>query len=143
MPWGLLFILGYKKTVKGLGQSPDNPWAGCLTEILSCVVPFEKFSWCFRSEGFRMNGAQTCAGAPSVLVFLSYRFRDIKITGYLLFRMEKISCYFIILLARRRHAFGVLAGNTAITNSSCRAFRASETALHSWRQHCSVLMSQA
>ena len=57
--------------------------------------------------------------------------------------MEKISCYFIILPARRRHAFGVLAGSTAITNSSCRAFRASETALHSWRQHCSVLMNQA
>ena len=61
---GRLFILGYKKTVKGLGQSPDNPLAKCLTEILSCVVPFEKFSWCFRSEDFRMNGAQTCAGAP-------------------------------------------------------------------------------
>ena len=28
--------------------------------------------------------------------------------------MEKISCYFIILLARRHHAFGVLAGSTAI-----------------------------
>ena len=55
MPWGLLFILGYKKTVKGLGQSPDNPWAGCLTEILSYVVPFEKFSWCFKSEDFRIN----------------------------------------------------------------------------------------
>ena len=64
MPWGLLFILGYKKTVKGLGQSPDNPWAGCWTEILSCGVPFEKFSWCFRSGDFRMNGILGCAVAP-------------------------------------------------------------------------------
>ena len=111
MPWGLLFILGYKKTVKGLGQSPDNPWAGCLTEILSYVVPFEKFSWCIRSEDLCIN---------NIAVY--------KNNKILLFRMEKISCYFIILLARRRHAFGVLAGSTAITNSSCRAFRASETA---------------
>ena len=43
--------------------------------------------------------------------------------------MEKISCYFIILLARRHHAFGVLAGTTAISSSNYRAFRASETAL--------------
>ena len=64
MPWGLLFILGYKKTAKGLGQSPRHPWAGCLTEIFSYVVPFKKFSWCFRSEDFRMNGIQACADTP-------------------------------------------------------------------------------
>ena len=28
----------------GLGQSPCNPWAGYLTEILSYEVVFEKFS---------------------------------------------------------------------------------------------------
>ena len=42
--------------------------------------------------------------------------------------MEKISCYFIILLARRHHAFGVLAGTTVLATSRYRAFRASETA---------------
>ena len=81
MPWGLLFILGYKKTVKGLGQSPDNPWAGCLTGIFSYVVPFEKFSWCFRSEDFRMNDIAIC-----------------KNGRILLFYMEKMSCHFSILL---------------------------------------------
>ena len=47
--------LGAEKTAKGRRPSPDNPWAGCWTEILSCGVPFEKFSWCFRSENFRIN----------------------------------------------------------------------------------------
>ena len=47
-----------------LRQSPRHPLAKCLTKILSYGVPFEKFSWCFRSEDFRMNGAQTSAGAP-------------------------------------------------------------------------------
>lgn len=33
----------------------------CLTEILPCGVPFEKFSWCFKSGDFRMNGIQAVA----------------------------------------------------------------------------------
>ena len=41
MPWGLLFILGYKKTVKGLGQSPDNPWAKCWTKIYLMGSPLK------------------------------------------------------------------------------------------------------
>lgn len=35
--------------------SPCNPWAGYLTEILFYVEPFKKFSWCFKSEDFRIN----------------------------------------------------------------------------------------
>ena len=53
--------LGRKKTVKGRRPSPDNPWARCWTEILSCGVAFEKFSWCFRSGSCRMNRVQICA----------------------------------------------------------------------------------
>ena len=131
MPWGLLFILGYKKTVKGLGQSPDNPWAGCLTEILSCVVPFEKFSWCFRSENFRINISADLHGCSlslclfMLLVFLYGSDLHLKLTNptYLLFYMLP---QYHILRARRHHAFGVLAGTPAITNSSFRAFRAAK-----------------
>ena len=52
---GDLFILGIYENRQGTCQSPDNPWAGCLTEILFYVEPFEKFSWCFKSEDFRIN----------------------------------------------------------------------------------------
>ena len=51
---GDLFILGIYENRQGTCQSPDNPWAGCLTEILSYGVPFEKFSWCIRLEDFRI-----------------------------------------------------------------------------------------
>ena len=44
------------KTVKGRRPSPDNPWAECLTGILSCGGALEKFSWCFKPGNFRMNG---------------------------------------------------------------------------------------
>ena len=74
--------IGMQNKRKGtLRQSPCNPWAECKTETLSYVVPFEKFSWCFRSAIFRIN---------NIAVY--------KNNKILLFRMEKISCYFIILL---------------------------------------------
>ena len=67
--------------VRGPRRSPDNPWAGCWTEILSCGMPFEKFSWCFRSAIFRIN---------DIAVY--------KNSGILLCLMEKMSCCFFILL---------------------------------------------
>lgn len=73
--------LGAEKTAKGRRPSPRHPWAGCLTGIFSYVVPFEKFSWCFRSEDFRMNDIAIC-----------------KNGRILLFYMEKMSCHFSILL---------------------------------------------
>ena len=78
---GDLFILGIYENRQGTCQSPDNPLAKCLTEILSCVVPFEKFSWCFRSAIFRIN---------NIAVY--------KNSGDLLCHMEKMSRYFFILL---------------------------------------------
>ena len=63
-----------------------------------------------------------------LLVFLYGSDLHLKLTNptYLLFYMLP---QYHILRARRHHAFGVLAGTPAITNSSFRAFRASETAL--------------
>ena len=81
MPWGGFFYIGIYENREGTCQSPRHPWAGCLTEILSYVVPFEKFSWCIRSEDLCIN---------DIAVYKNNRI--------LLFRMEKISCYFIILL---------------------------------------------
>ena len=52
---GGFFYIGIYENRQGTCQSPRHPWAGCLTEILSYVVPFEKFSWCIRSEDFRIN----------------------------------------------------------------------------------------
>ena len=75
------YTLECMETAEGTCQSPRHPWAGCLTEILSYVVPFEKFSWCIRSEDLCIN---------DIAVYKNNRI--------LLFRMEKISCYFIILL---------------------------------------------
>ena len=80
MPWGIFYI-GIYENREGTCQSPRHPWAGCLTEILSYVVPFEKFSWCIRSEDLCIN---------DIAVYKNNRI--------LLFHMEKISCYFIILL---------------------------------------------
>ena len=81
MPWGGFFYIGIYENLEGTCQSPRHPWAGCLTEILSYVVPFEKFSWCFRSAIFRIN---------DIAVY--------KNSGILLCLMEKMSCCFFILL---------------------------------------------
>ena len=70
-----------RKPRRDVAHPLAHPWAGCLTEILSYVVPFEKFSWCIRSEDLCIN---------DIAVYKNNRI--------LLFRMEKISCYFIILL---------------------------------------------
>ena len=110
---GRLFILGYKKTVKGLGQSPDNPWAKCLTEILSCVVPFEKFSWCFRSEDFCINISADLHDCPMslrlfiLLVFLHCSDLHLKLTN---------PTYFIVL-----HASAVLHTTDPSTSRLRRA----------------------
>ena len=63
-----------------------------------------------------------------LLVFLYGSDLHLKLTNptYLLFYMLP---QYHILRARRHHAFGVLAGTTASAKASCRAFRASETAL--------------
>ena len=120
---GDLFILGIYENREGTCQSPRHPWAGCLTEILSYVVPFEKFSWCIRSEDLCIN---------DIAVYKNNRI--------LLFRIEKISCYSNILsvmshkspshcsrpLARCHHAFSVLAETPALAKTGCRAFRAAK-----------------
>ena len=123
--------LGAEKTAKGRRPSPRHPLAGCLTEILSCGMPFEKFSWCFRSENFRINISADLHGCSlslclfMLLVFLYGSDLHLKLTNptYLLFYMLP---QYHILRARRHHAFGVLAGTPAITNSSFRAFRAAK-----------------
>lgn len=78
-----IFLHWYVRNRKGdLKPVPSaHPWAWCLTEILFCGVGFERFSWCFKSGDFRMNG---------IAVYKNSRI--------LLLRMEKISCYFNILL---------------------------------------------
>ena len=48
--------------------SPRHPSAGCLTEILSCGVPFEKFSWCNKSGNFRINGFEICTVSQGACV---------------------------------------------------------------------------
>ena len=84
---GDLFILGIYENRQGTCQSPDNPWAGCLTEILSYGVAFEKFSWCFRSEDFCINISADLHGCPMslrllmLLVFLYSSDLHLKLTN--------------------------------------------------------------
>mgnify|MGYP005772776459 FL=1 len=93
---GDLFILGIYENRQGTCQSPDNPWAGCLTEILSYGVAFEKFSWCFRSEDFCINISADLHGCPMslrlfmLLVFLYGSDLHLKLTNL---------TYFIVLHA--------------------------------------------
>ena len=93
---GNLFILGIYENRQGTCQSPDNPWAGCLTEILSYGVAFEKFSWCFRSEDFCINISADLHGCPMslrlfmLLVFLYGSDLHLKLTNL---------TYFIVLHA--------------------------------------------
>ena len=88
--------MGYMKTVKGRRPSPRHPWAGCLTEIWSYVVPFEKFSWCIKSEDFRINISADLHGCPMslrlfiLLVFLHCSDLHLKLTN---------PTYFIVLRA--------------------------------------------
>ena len=63
--------MGAEQTAKGRRPSPRHPSAGCLTEILSCGMPFEKFSWCFRSENFRINISEDLHGCSlSLCLFM-------------------------------------------------------------------------
>ena len=47
-------IFGDIRKPRRTSPVPSPPLAGCLTEIWSYVVPFEKFSWCIKSEDFRI-----------------------------------------------------------------------------------------
>ena len=69
-PGGFVLHLECKKTAKGRRPSPRHPWAGCLTEILSYVVPFEKFSWCIQSEDFRNISADLHGYPMSLRLFM-------------------------------------------------------------------------
>ena len=63
-----------------------------------------------------------------LLVFLYSSDLHLKLTNPTCFIALRASAVYI-LLARRHHAFGVLAGTPTFAKASCRAFRASETAL--------------
>ena len=86
---GIFWTFGFweRENRQGTCQSPDNPWAGCMTEILSCVVPFEKFSWCIKSEDFRINISADLHGCPMslrllmLLVFLYSSDLHLKLTN--------------------------------------------------------------
>ena len=112
-PWGICLYWEYMKTVKGRRPSPRHPWAGCLTEILSYVVPFEKFSWCFRSEDFCINISADLHDCPMslrlfiLLVFLHCSDLHLKLTN---------PTYFIVL-----HASAVLHTTDPSTSRLRRA----------------------
>ena len=53
-----------KKTAKGLRQSLCTPWAGCLAQVLSHVIPLEKFDRFIISEEIRINVFQLALLLP-------------------------------------------------------------------------------
>ncbi len=85
-----------RKPRRDVARPLAHPWAGCLTEILSYGVAFEKFSWCFRSEDFCINISADLHGCPMslrlfmLLVFLYGSDLHLKLTNL---------TYFIVLHA--------------------------------------------
>ena len=85
-----------RKPRRDVARPLAHPWAGCLTEILSYVVPFEKFSWCIKPEDFRINISADLHGCPMslrlfiLLVFLHCSDLHLKLTN---------PTYFIVLRA--------------------------------------------
>ena len=136
-PWGICLYWEYMKTVKGLRQSPRHPSAKCMTKILSYGVPFEKFSWCFRSEDFCINISADLHDCPMslrlfmLLVFLYCSDLHLELTNP--------TCFIVLHASAVSHTTGPVDATPSACSrerqlspsSSCRAFRASETALNS------------
>ncbi len=150
--WGLpmrpRFTLACKKTAKGRRPSPRHPWAGCLTEIWSYGMPFEKFSWCIKSREFRINISANLHGCPMslrllmLLVFLYGSDLHLKLTN---------PTYFIVLcVSAVSHTTGPSTprlrrarGNARYRKLKLSRLSRQRNSPNSWRQRCSVLMHQA
>mgnify|MGYP007129087577 CR=1 FL=1 len=140
--------MGAEQTAKGLRQSPRHPSAKCMTKILSYGVPFEKFSWCFRSEDFCINISADLHGCPMslrllmLLVFLYSSDLHLKLTNptcFIALRASAVSHTTGPSTSRLRRA----RGNPSSRKLKFPRFSRQRNSLKQLTSSRSVLMHQA